>query len=578
MRLSTKACLIVLAAYAAAAETVVPHGVPNASCEMRRWLDPPRRYLDFERKVVRISQQETPDYDIECYEQANGPGTRQRVMMVIPKGASGSERLPAVVIPYYFVEGTIGREFDGTPLPHYAGVAFADDLAKRGFVCITADAYHLTYLKSPKPRSDFGRWGEAAAAFNGDWPDWSGIGKLAFDTRLLVDVLASDPRVDPGRIGIMGHSLGGKMAFYAGCTDPRIRVIVASDWGAGWNSTNWSAPWYWGERKLAELKSAGVTHDDLYGLGGRKPFLLIAGHDDTEASREMFAREGDRNFTFLNHATGHRPPRDAVEAGYGFLESRLKERRKASDANTIRLEGEYPGHLQDVWIDGETIWWAHTQFLLKTGKDGHILRKAEVGGHHAGLEVRDGRLYTAVCAFNGEPRGATTPACHVMIGEYDAATLDRIEMHVLDINDRAGSLCILEDGSFLVGCLRHPALKPTEVKFHHIGRDYRLIGTHVVDVGLPVKLGIEVIRRYGNDVYLLIYGGPLMRIDAKTFAVTGRFKNVGGQMGFAKDGASVWTGFSRRKAEDDKASPWVSGLQNRPFALKLIDDTASGSR
>ena len=144
-------------------------------------------------------------------------------------------------------------------------------------------------------------------------------------------------------------------------------------------------------------------------------------------------------------------------------------------------------------------------------------------------------------------------------------------MHVLEINDRAGSLCVLQDGTFLVGCLRHPALKPTEVKFHHIGKDYKLIRTHVVDVGQPVKLGIEVIRRYGNDIYLLIYGGPLMRIDAKTFAVTGWFKNIGGQMGFAKDGSSVWIGFSRRKEKDDKTSPWNSGLLKRPFALVSTD-------
>lgn len=329
--------LVLAVAVVALANSAISHDDPNGLCDRnrpmdvadchsrwRRWIDPPRKYSDFERKVVLVSRQETSDSGIECYEQANGPGTCQRVMMVIPKGVTESKRLPAVVVPYYFVEGTIGRELDGTPLPHCAGIAFAADLAKRGFVCITADAYHLTYLRSSKPRSDFCRWSETASAFNGDWLEWSGIGKLAFDTHLLVDVLVSDPRVDSSRIGIMGHSLGGKVAFYAGCTDPRIRVIVASDWGAGWDSTNWNAPWYWGGRKLAELKTAGVTHADLYRFCGRKPFLLIAGHDDSEASREMFAREGCRNFAFLNHATGHRPPHDAIEAGYEFLESRLK--------------------------------------------------------------------------------------------------------------------------------------------------------------------------------------------------------------------------------------------------------------
>lgn len=230
----------------------------------------------------------------------------------------------------------------------------------------------------------------------------------------------------------------------------------------------------------------------------------------------------------------------------------------------IKLEGEYPGHLQDVWIADGSIWWAHTAHLVKTDMSGHILKQAKVGGHHAGLEIRDGRLFSAVCAFNGEPRGATTPACHVMVGEYDAATLKRIDMHVLDINDRAGSFCFLEDGTFLVGCLRHPALRPNEVKFHHIGRDYKLIKTHVVDVGKDVKLGIEVIRRYGEDVYLFIYGGPVVRLDAKTFRVTGRFKSFGGQMGFAKDGDSAWIAKSVPD-KDSNGKIWRSKLVRVPI-------------
>jgi len=236
----------------------------------------------------------------------------------------------------------------------------------------------------------------------------------------------------------------------------------------------------------------------------------------------------------------------------------------------IELEGEWKGgHLQDVWMAGETIWWAHTQHLVKTDRAGRIVKKAEVGGHHAGLEVKDGRLYSAVCAFNGEPRAKTTPACHVMIGEYDAETLERIEMHVLDINDRSGSFCFLEDGTFLVGCLRHPSLKPSEVKFHHVGRDYKLIKTHVVDVGKAVELGIEVIRREGDEIFLFIYGGPVMKLDAKTFAVTGRYKSFGGQMGYFREGPTAWVAESKR---DPETKRWKSRLVG-----KRVDWKPAGS-
>lgn len=229
----------------------------------------------------------------------------------------------------------------------------------------------------------------------------------------------------------------------------------------------------------------------------------------------------------------------------------------------IELEGAWTGgHLQDIWMSEKAIWWAQTQHLIRTDRNGRVLKVAEVGGHHAGLEVKDGRLYTAVCAFNGEPRGATTPACHVMVGEYDAESLERIEMHVLDINDRAGSFCFLEDGTFLVGCLRHPSLKPNEVKFHHIGKDYKLIKTHVVDVGKAVKLGIEVIRREGDELLLFIYGGPVVKLDAKTFAVKGRYESFGGQMGYFREGPSAWIGVSERDA--------VSGLWRSKLVSKRI--------
>lgn len=226
--------------------------------------------------------------------------------------------------------------------------------------------------------------------------------------------------------------------------------------------------------------------------------------------------------------------------------------------SNIELEGRYPGHLQDVWMEDGTIWWAHTQFLIKTDRSGKIVKKAEVGGHHAGLSVKDGHLFSAVCAYNGEPRGETTPQCHVMVGEYDAGTLERIKMHVLDINDRAGSFCILEDGTYLVGCLRHPALKPSEVKFHHVDRNFKLIKTHVIDVGMPVKLGIEVIRRQDDDLYLFIYGGPVMRLDAKSFSVKGRYRSFGGQMGFSRDGDSAWIAHSER--DESAGRQWKSGL------------------
>ena len=239
---------------------------------------------------------------------------------------------PLVAVPFYYPEAMLG--FDpatGEELPKFKGVTMLADLARRGFVAATADAYHLTYRPgAAEPRDDFRRWAKAAEALARDWPCWTGIGKLTADTRLVIDLLAADPRVDAARIGIIGHSLGGKMAFYAGCLDPRVQVIVTSDWGIDWDGTNWKDPWYWGAARVDAMKAAGRTHAVLLAYAGGKPFMLIAGKYDNAASaravldRVPAYRAHPERCVVLDHASGHRPPPDALEAGYRFLEKHLK--------------------------------------------------------------------------------------------------------------------------------------------------------------------------------------------------------------------------------------------------------------
>ena len=54
----------------------------------------------FERRVERVRTWDFPEFTVECYHQANGPGTMQRVFVAVPKGNSG--KLPAVAVPFYY--------------------------------------------------------------------------------------------------------------------------------------------------------------------------------------------------------------------------------------------------------------------------------------------------------------------------------------------------------------------------------------------------------------------------------------------------------------------------------------------
>ena len=273
--------------------------------------------------VSKISHAE---FEGEWYLQDTGGGRRQRVLLLFPKNLTG--RVGAVVVPFYYPEGMLGYDpATGEVLERFQGIEMMLHLVRRGYAVASADAYHLSYIDSDKARGDFSRWQDAADALRAAEPDYRGIGKLTDDTRLVIDLVAADPRVDEGRIGIAGHSLGGKMAFYTGCLDERVRAIVASDFGIGWHQTNWQSDWYWGAA-LEGIMAEGFDHAELLTLS-KTPFCLIAGQYDTEESRDIARRadgygEGSPLFKFIHHATGHRPPAWTLDEAYDFLDKWLK--------------------------------------------------------------------------------------------------------------------------------------------------------------------------------------------------------------------------------------------------------------
>ena len=222
------------------------------------------------------------------------------------------------------------------------------------------------------------------------------------------------------------------------------------------------------------------------------------------------------------------------------------------------------GHLQDVCFDGEKfLYWAHTKELYKTDLTGKVLAKAAVDGHHAGLDLKNGRLFVAVCRRQGVVRGKPAAKFRLAIGEYDADTLAHVKTHETEVNDRAGSLAVLEDG-----CLRPPDIKPTQVRFHHLDKDFKPIKSHVLD-DVPVRLGIEVVKRRGSTVYLDTYGAghdrkmlgfDAIRLDAD-FREAARGK-LGGATGLVFDGDHAWTGWSRL---DKEKGTYTSKIVRKPM-------------
>ena len=225
------------------------------------------------------------------------------------------------------------------------------------------------------------------------------------------------------------------------------------------------------------------------------------------------------------------------------------------DTDRIELEGEYAGHLQDVWWDGGTnLWWAHTRQILRTDLAGRIIARADVDGHNAGCEVRNGVLYVAVCPMQNKTGGKTTPECRLQVNEYDAATLALRAKHVLPVNDRAGSLAMLPDGSFVVGCLRPQDISPTQVRLHHLSGDFQLVKSVVLD-NVEVKLGIETIKYRDGELFLSMYKGKglLVVLDAETLKEKRR-QTYNGTTGLLFDGRFAWCGQTKLNPDTKKYS------------------------
>jgi len=132
-----------------------------------------------------------------------------------------------------------------------ANQAYGKELAERGYVVLAPD-----YPSFGDYVVDFHKSRFASGSMMG-----------VFNHMRGVDLLQAREEVDPARIGVLGHSLGGHNAMFVGAFDERLKVIVSS---CGWTPFH---DYYGG-------KLAGWVQDrymprirDVYGLSAdRVPF------------------------------------------------------------------------------------------------------------------------------------------------------------------------------------------------------------------------------------------------------------------------------------------------------------------
>lgn len=312
---------------------------PEVEARWRSLLGRPAFFRSgFERSVEKLAEWRTPEFRAIRYRQATGPGHFQKVIVLHP--AEAAERpTPCAVVPFYQAETVAGVAPEPGQEPLRGGNApllqFGRHLARLGLVvaCVEAYPYNTAVeagVEAEKQSGPHARWPVAAREITRMHPEWTGLGKLVHDTSLALDLLLDEPGTDPARVLMMGHSLGGKMAFYTGALDSRVGCVIGSDFGLPWRSTNWDDPWYLGSRVPGD--DSGMAHHELLALLAPRSFFLIAGETDTseawhyfEAARPVYRlyEAGEEALAGLDHASGHRPTVASLDAAYLWLSHRF---------------------------------------------------------------------------------------------------------------------------------------------------------------------------------------------------------------------------------------------------------------
>ena len=251
--------------------------------------------------------------------------------LLIPDG--GGEH-PAVVTVFYEPESAVGLKGEQRD--------FAYQLARRGFVALSigtteASAARTYSLYHPSI----------------DQAEVQPLSMLGYAAANAWHVLAARPEVDASRIGIVGHSFGGKWAMFASCLFDKFACAAWSDPGIVFDDTrsniNYWEPWYlgyhpkpWRPRGLItpdnparglypQLRAAGRDLHELHALMAPRPFLVSGGAEDPverwEAlnhSRDVNRLLGHSDRVLMTNRPQHSPDPQSNAVIYAFFEHFLR--------------------------------------------------------------------------------------------------------------------------------------------------------------------------------------------------------------------------------------------------------------
>jgi dienelactone hydrolase len=130
--------------------------------------------------------------------------------LFLPSTPRSRERLPALLC---LQQTTAAGKDEPAGVRGDPSLKYALELAERGYVTIAPD---------------YPSFGEHAYDFDPKHGYSSGTMKAVWDNIRAIDLLETLPEVDAGRIGCIGHSLGGHNGLFTAVFDERIKAVVTS--------------------------------------------------------------------------------------------------------------------------------------------------------------------------------------------------------------------------------------------------------------------------------------------------------------------------------------------------------------
>ena len=242
---------------------------------------------------------------------------------------------PAVISVFYEPETAIGKS-DKTNRD------FAYQLTKQGFITLSIGTSQST----------------KEGIYSIYYPSYENatlqpLSALAYAAANALEALAKVENVNPDKIGIIGHSFGGKWAMFASCLYEKFAAAVWIDPGIVFDETkganvNYWEPWYlgyypppWNNTWSSDGdNSRGVYRDlrerrhdlhELHTLMAPRPFLVSGGSSDPierwaalNHSVEVIKLLGYTHRVAMTNRVEHEPNEESNEIVYSFLEWFLK--------------------------------------------------------------------------------------------------------------------------------------------------------------------------------------------------------------------------------------------------------------